>query len=181
MFLCPWRATGSQCTSLPFNLSESHARKEREGLEGAWMAGLQRPPSSCAFQMMRLEKQAPKLSKLSRPSKDWGRRSSAGKTTLWWAPHDRAQGAVAGRDAFGGVASQVPPLPHSPVALPQACSPWQHWNVLEETAEAEKTPVGGCFVAQLQNSSRAEFSPCRANTMSHVYVNSDYGELRPPC
>ncbi|XP_037348627.1 integrin alpha-IIb [Talpa occidentalis] len=55
-----------------------------------------------------------------------------------------------------------------------ACAPWQHWNVLEKTEEAEKTPVGGCFVAQLQNRSRAEFSPCRANTMSRIYVKNEF-------
>ncbi|XP_006897945.1 PREDICTED: integrin alpha-IIb [Elephantulus edwardii] len=51
-----------------------------------------------------------------------------------------------------------------------ACAPWQHWNVVEKTDEAEKSPVGGCFLAQLQSSGRVEFSPCRANTMSQVYV-----------
>ncbi|XP_052052304.1 integrin alpha-IIb isoform X2 [Apodemus sylvaticus] len=51
-----------------------------------------------------------------------------------------------------------------------ACAPWQHWNVLEKYDEAEKTPVGGCFVAQLQSGGRAEYSPCRANTMSSVYA-----------
>lgn len=81
---------------------------------------------------------------------------------------------------FGGVEPQVPPLPHSPVALPQACAPWQHWNVLEMTAEAEKTPVGSCFVAQLQNGGRAEYSPCRANTMSEVYHTTVYCERRSP-
>lgn len=81
---------------------------------------------------------------------------------------------------FGGVESPVPPLPHSPMALPQACSPWQHWNVLEMTEEAEKTPVGGCFVAQLQNSGRAEYSPCRTNTMSWVYKKNPFSELRSP-
>ncbi|XP_021095858.1 integrin alpha-IIb isoform X1 [Heterocephalus glaber] len=50
-----------------------------------------------------------------------------------------------------------------------ACAPWQHWNALEKTQEAEKTPVGGCFLAQLQTGGRAEYSPCRANTMSRVY------------
>lgn len=50
-----------------------------------------------------------------------------------------------------------------------ACAPWQHWNVLEKYDEAEKTPVGGCFVAQLQSGGRAEYSPCRTNTMSSVY------------
>ncbi|XP_041491976.1 integrin alpha-IIb [Microtus oregoni] len=50
-----------------------------------------------------------------------------------------------------------------------ACAPWQHWNVLEKNDEAEKTPVGGCFVAQLQSGGRAEFSPCRSNIMSSIY------------
>ncbi|CAH6776229.1 Itga2b [Phodopus roborovskii] len=50
-----------------------------------------------------------------------------------------------------------------------ACAPWQHWNALEKNDEAEKTPVGGCFVAQLQSGGRAEYSPCRENTMSSVY------------
>lgn len=56
VFLCPWRAEGGQCTSLPFDLSESHARREKEGLEGAWTARLQPPTLSCALQMMRPEK-----------------------------------------------------------------------------------------------------------------------------
>ncbi|XP_012582005.1 PREDICTED: integrin alpha-IIb [Condylura cristata] len=60
---------------------------------------------------------------------------------------------------------------------PQACAPWQHWNVLEKNDEAGKTPVGGCFVAQLQNGSRAEFSPCRDNTMSRTYEKNEFGEL----
>ncbi|XP_016057513.1 PREDICTED: integrin alpha-IIb [Miniopterus natalensis] len=55
-----------------------------------------------------------------------------------------------------------------------ACAPWQHWNVVEKTDQAEKTPVGGCFVAQLQNAGRAEFSPCRANTMSRVYLEQEF-------
>uniref|UniRef100_A0A8D1WXC6 Integrin alpha-IIb n=1 Tax=Sus scrofa TaxID=9823 RepID=A0A8D1WXC6_PIG len=59
-----------------------------------------------------------------------------------------------------------------------ACAPWQHWNVLEKNEEAEKTPVGGCFVAQLQNSGRAEFSPCRANLLSLVYVESKFNDRR---
>ncbi|XP_021082838.1 integrin alpha-IIb isoform X3 [Mesocricetus auratus] len=52
-----------------------------------------------------------------------------------------------------------------------ACAPWQHWNVLEKNDEAEKTAVGGCFVAQLQSGGRAEYSPCRTNLMSSVYSN----------
>lgn len=63
------------------------------------------------------------------------------------------------------------------MALLQACAPWQHWNALEKTEEAEKTPVGGCFVAQLRNGHRAEYSPCRANTMSSVYVNNPFSEF----
>uniref|UniRef100_A0A8C3VYH6 Integrin alpha-IIb n=1 Tax=Catagonus wagneri TaxID=51154 RepID=A0A8C3VYH6_9CETA len=62
-----------------------------------------------------------------------------------------------------------------------ACAPWQHWNVLEKNEEAEKTPVGGCFVAQLQNSGRAEFSPCRANTMGQVYMRNNFSEDRRYC
>ncbi|XP_037018088.2 integrin alpha-IIb [Artibeus jamaicensis] len=62
-----------------------------------------------------------------------------------------------------------------------ACAPWQHWNALEESEEAEKTPVGGCFLAQLQNARRAEFSPCRANTMSRVYLEYKYWEDRRYC
>uniref|UniRef100_A0A8C2W2Z3 Integrin subunit alpha 2b n=1 Tax=Chinchilla lanigera TaxID=34839 RepID=A0A8C2W2Z3_CHILA len=50
-----------------------------------------------------------------------------------------------------------------------ACAPWQHWNALEKTQEAGKTPVGGCFLAQLRSGGRKEYSPCRANTMSRVY------------
>ncbi|XP_034360285.1 integrin alpha-IIb [Arvicanthis niloticus] len=50
-----------------------------------------------------------------------------------------------------------------------ACAPWQHWNVLEKFDEAEKTPVGGCFLAQVQSGARAEYSPCRDNTMNSVY------------
>lgn len=43
VFLCPWRTEGGQCTSLPFDLSESCSRRQREGLQGAWTAELQRP------------------------------------------------------------------------------------------------------------------------------------------
>lgn len=42
VFLCPWKAEGSQCTLLPFDLSESSARREKEGLQGAWTAVLKR-------------------------------------------------------------------------------------------------------------------------------------------
>ncbi|XP_058140989.1 integrin alpha-IIb [Dasypus novemcinctus] len=55
-----------------------------------------------------------------------------------------------------------------------ACAPWQHWNVLEGTDEAEKTPVGGCFVAQLQSGRRAEYAPCRANSVSRAYVRRGF-------
>lgn len=56
VFLCPWRAEGGQCSPLPFDLSESPARRGREELEGARAAGLQRPIPSCALQTMRPEK-----------------------------------------------------------------------------------------------------------------------------
>ncbi|XP_008589054.1 PREDICTED: integrin alpha-IIb [Galeopterus variegatus] len=62
-----------------------------------------------------------------------------------------------------------------------ACAPWQHWNVLENAEEAEKTPVGGCFVAQLQDGRRAEYSPCRANTMGDVYVQYKFSGDRRYC
>ncbi|KAM5273386.1 LOW QUALITY PROTEIN: integrin alpha-IIb [Ctenodactylus gundi] len=50
----------------------------------------------------------------------------------------------------------------------------QHWNVLEKTQQAEKTPVGGCFVAQLLSGGCAEYSPCRANTKSQIYKENLY-------
>lgn len=56
VFMCPWRAEGGQCSSLPFDLSEYQAMRGKEGLEGAWTAGLQHPALSCALQMMRPEK-----------------------------------------------------------------------------------------------------------------------------
>ncbi|KAL2764887.1 integrin alpha-IIb preproprotein, partial [Daubentonia madagascariensis] len=62
-----------------------------------------------------------------------------------------------------------------------ACAPWQHWNALEKTEEAEKTPVGGCFLAQLQNGGRAEYSPCRAIYMSGVYAKNDFSGDRRYC
>ncbi|XP_045345128.1 integrin alpha-IIb [Leopardus geoffroyi] len=62
-----------------------------------------------------------------------------------------------------------------------ACAPWQHWNALEKTEEAEKTPVGGCFVAQLQTGYRAEYSPCRANTMSRGYVTNPFTQDKRYC
>lgn len=77
--------------------------------------------------------------------------------------------------------TRVPPLPHSPLALLQACAPWQHWNVLDRNEEeAQKTPVGGCFVAQLQNGDRTEYSPCRDNKMSQFYERNHFSELRSP-
>nr|XP_012299421.1 integrin alpha-IIb isoform X2 [Aotus nancymaae] len=62
-----------------------------------------------------------------------------------------------------------------------ACAPWQHWNVLEKTEEAEKTPVGGCFLAQPQSGRRAEYSPCRGNTLSRVYLENDFSWDRRYC
>ncbi|KAM6174668.1 integrin alpha-IIb [Erethizon dorsatum] len=62
-----------------------------------------------------------------------------------------------------------------------ACAPWQHWNALEKTQEAEKTPVGGCFLAQLRSGGRKEYSPCRANTMSRVYKDKLFSEDKRYC
>ncbi|KAL0597664.1 Integrin alpha-IIb [Plecturocebus cupreus] len=67
------------------------------------------------------------------------------------------------------------------VVGPAACAPWQHWNVLEKTEEAEKTPVGGCFLAQPQSGRRAEYSPCRGNTLSRVYLENDFSWDRRYC
>ncbi|XP_075418070.1 integrin alpha-IIb [Tenrec ecaudatus] len=67
------------------------------------------------------------------------------------------------------------------MALPQACAPWQHWNVLEKTEEAGKTPVGGCLVAELQSGRRAEYSPCRAKSMSGFYKNNDFSGDKRYC
>lgn len=62
-----------------------------------------------------------------------------------------------------------------------ACAPWQHWNVLDKDDEAEKTPVGSCFVAQLRDGSRAEYSPCRSNVMSRVYEKNEFSEDKRYC
>uniref|UniRef100_A0A452QNL8 Integrin subunit alpha 2b n=1 Tax=Ursus americanus TaxID=9643 RepID=A0A452QNL8_URSAM len=108
VFLCPWKAEGSQCTLLPFDLNDET-----------------RHVGSHTFQTFKS-------------------RQGLGASVVSW--NDNIV----------------------------ACAPWQHWNALEKTEEAEKTPVGGCFVAQLQNGHRAEYSPCRANTMSQVYVKNGF-------
>lgn len=90
------------------------------------------------------------------------------------------RGTESSQGPIEGVETQVSPFPHTPVALPQACAPWQHWNALEKNAEAEKTSVGGCYVAHLQDGGRAEYSPCRANTMSRVYEANKYCKRRSP-
>lgn len=103
VFLCPWKASGGNCTSLPFDF-----RDETRHL------GYQ------SFQTFKTGQ-------------------GLGASVVSW------------NDVI------------------VACAPWQHWNVLEKNDEAEKTPVGGCFVAQLQSGGRAEFSPCRSNVMSSIY------------
>ncbi|XP_041580181.1 integrin alpha-IIb isoform X2 [Vulpes lagopus] len=108
VFLCPWRAEGGQCTSLPFDLNDETRRI-----------------GSHTFQTFKS-------------------RQGLGASVVSW--NDNIV----------------------------ACAPWQHWNALEKTEEAEKTPVGGCFVAQLRNGHRAEYSPCRDNTMSSVYVKNPF-------
>ncbi|XP_074117210.1 integrin alpha-IIb isoform X9 [Sminthopsis crassicaudata] len=59
-----------------------------------------------------------------------------------------------------------------------ACAPWQHWNVLELTEEAGKTPVGSCFVAQPKSGRRAEFAPCRETAMNQLYLGNYRRDLR---
>ncbi|XP_015995238.2 integrin alpha-IIb isoform X2 [Rousettus aegyptiacus] len=115
VFLCPWRAEGDQCNSLPFNLSDEN-----------------RTVNSQTFQTFKAQQ-------------------GLGASVVSW------------RDNI------------------VACAPWQHWNALEKTAEAEKTSVGGCYVAHLQDGGRAEYSPCRANTMSRVYEANKYWEDRRYC
>uniref|UniRef100_A0A452QNP7 Integrin subunit alpha 2b n=1 Tax=Ursus americanus TaxID=9643 RepID=A0A452QNP7_URSAM len=115
VFLCPWKAEGSQCTLLPFDLNDET-----------------RHVGSHTFQTFKS-------------------RQGLGASVVSW--NDNIV----------------------------ACAPWQHWNALEKTEEAEKTPVGGCFVAQLQNGHRAEYSPCRANTMSQVYVKNGFRDDRRYC
>lgn len=95
---------------------------------------------------------------------------------MWWAPRVRAQGGVGDRDTWKGE-PECRPFPTLLWPFPQACAPWQHWNALHKNEETEKTPVGGCFVAQLRNGGRAEYSPCRDNTMSGIYVASRFSEF----
>lgn len=103
VFLCPWKATGGNCTSLPFDFRDETRH--------------------FGYQTFQTFKTGQGL----------------GASVVSW------------NDVI------------------VACAPWQHWNVLEKNEEAEKTPVGGCFVAQLQSGGRAEFSPCRDNHMSSIY------------
>lgn len=53
VFLCPWKAEGGQCISLPFNLCESRTRREREGYKERGQPGFSTLLSSCALQMMK--------------------------------------------------------------------------------------------------------------------------------
>ncbi|XP_074175801.1 integrin alpha-IIb isoform X5 [Rhinolophus sinicus] len=151
VFLCPWRAEGAQCSSLSFDLNDET-----------------RKVGSQTFQTFKAQQ-------------------GLGASVVSWRDNivvgSAGQGTGSSRGAGTCLAGWNPksrPFP-SPVALPQACSPWQHWNVLEMTEEAEKTPVGGCFVAQLQNSGRAEYSPCRTNTMSRVYKKNDFMDDKRYC
>ncbi|XP_048222306.1 integrin alpha-IIb isoform X2 [Perognathus longimembris pacificus] len=115
VFLCPWKAEGGQCTSLPFDLRDET-----------------RNVGSQTFQTFKA-------------------RQGLGASVVSW------------NDVI------------------VACAPWQHWNALDRTEEAEKAPVGGCYVAQLQSGGRAEYSPCRANTMSSVYIKSDFSGDKRYC
>ncbi|KAL1778648.1 integrin alpha-IIb [Sigmodon hispidus] len=103
VFLCPWKASGSKCTSLTFNLRDETRHS--------------------GFQIFHTYKTGQGL----------------GASVVSW------------KDFI------------------VACAPWQHWNVLEKNDETENTPVGGCYVAHLQSGGRAEYAPCRDNTMSSAY------------
>ncbi|XP_055476322.1 integrin alpha-IIb [Psammomys obesus] len=112
VFLCPWKASGGNCTSLFFDLRDETQHK--------------------GFQYYQTFRTGQGL----------------GASVVSW------------NDVIVG------------------CAPWQHWNVLEKDEESDKTPVGGCFLAQLQSGGRAEYSPCRANTMSSVYSKIYGGDKR---
>ncbi|XP_077020275.1 integrin alpha-IIb [Tamandua tetradactyla] len=115
VFLCPWRAEGNQCTSLPFDF-----RDETQNI------------GSQTFQTFKAGQ-------------------GLGASVVSWSDNI------------------------------VACAPWQHWNALEKNDEAEKTPVGSCFVAQVQSGRRVEYAPCRANTMSRVYVKNNFSGDRRYC
>ncbi|XP_004597441.4 integrin alpha-IIb [Ochotona princeps] len=115
VFLCPWRAEGSQCSPLTFDLRDETSNT-----------------SSQTFQIFKA-------------------RQGLGASVVSW------------KDMI------------------VACAPWQHWNVLEKSNEAEKTPVGGCFLAHLQSGSRAEYSPCRDKIMSGTYKANDFQNDKRYC
>lgn len=115
VFLCPWRAEGGQCSSLPFDLNDEIRKIDSQ-----------------TFQTFKA-------------------RQGLGASVVSW--NDNIV----------------------------ACAPWQHWNALHKNEETEKTPVGGCFVAQLRNGGRAEYSPCRDNTMSGIYVASRFNNDKRYC
>ncbi|XP_043322784.1 integrin alpha-IIb isoform X3 [Cervus canadensis] len=116
VFLCPWKAEGGQCSSLPFDLNDET-----------------RSIGTQTFQTFKAGQ-------------------GLGASVVSW------------RDSI------------------VACAPWQHWNVLDRNEEeAQKTPVGGCFVAQLQNGDRTEYSPCRANKMSQFYERNHFREDKRYC
>ncbi|XP_036739045.2 integrin alpha-IIb isoform X2 [Manis pentadactyla] len=115
VFLCPWRAEGGQCSSLPFDLNDEIRKIDSQ-----------------TFQTFKA-------------------RQGLGASVVSW--NDNIV----------------------------ACAPWQHWNALHKNEESEKTPVGGCFVAQLRDGGRAEYSPCRDNTMSRIYVANRFNNDKRYC
>ncbi|XP_057571743.1 integrin alpha-IIb isoform X2 [Hippopotamus amphibius kiboko] len=115
VFLCPWKAEGSQCISLTFDLNDET-----------------RSVGTQTFQTFKA-------------------RQGLGASVVSWSDNV------------------------------VACAPWLHWNVLEKADEAEKTPVGGCFLAQLQNGGRAEYSPCRDNIMSGVHKRNKFSGDKRYC
>lgn len=49
VFLCPWKASGGNCTSLPFDFSESLACKEKGKPGGSEWRGSRAPPFLVPF------------------------------------------------------------------------------------------------------------------------------------
>lgn len=167
VFLCPWSAAGGPCSQLFFDLRKSQrgrgprGNRDSDGLRPtALTPRFPIPPedetrnaSSQTFQVFKARQG------LGASVTSWNDTVVVGTACGW--------GRRKARAAF------------LTLRLSQACAPWQHWNVLERAEEAEKTPVGSCYLAQLRSGSRKEYSPCRANTMSRVYEDRLFSRPRP--
>lgn len=134
IFLCPLEAEGGQCISLPFNpVSLAQEEKGRGYKERG-------QPASAPYSLVPPDDETQSIG-----------------TQTFQTFAGQGLGSLVGETAQGGryrtgIREQtiaytwreepgVPPLPHSPLALLQACAPWQHWNVLDRNEEeAQKTP-----------------------------------------